>query len=88
MGCGAQYVTISGISEMHKWYVDNWDMMDVSYTFLQSFFYKMPLPDFLCHFTSIYSSCEVQGFVKSVTNISSGFRSVPWRRKSLNFLQS
>ena len=24
----------------HKWYVDNWDIMDVSYSFLQSLFSK------------------------------------------------
>ena len=30
MGSGAQYVIITGIPMMHKWCVDNWDMMDVS----------------------------------------------------------
>ena len=30
MGSGAQYVMITGIPMMHKWCVDNWDMMDVS----------------------------------------------------------
>ena len=33
MGRGAQYVTVTGMSRMHKWYVDHWDTMDVSYSF-------------------------------------------------------
>ena len=31
MGSGPQYVIIDGIIEMHKWCVDNWDMMEVSW---------------------------------------------------------
>ena len=30
MGCGVQCVVTGGIPKMHKWCVDNWDMMDVS----------------------------------------------------------
>ena len=33
MDCGAQCVVITGMAEMHKWCVDNWDMMDVSFVY-------------------------------------------------------
>ena len=29
MGCGAQCVMMDGMTEMHKWCVSNWDIMDV-----------------------------------------------------------
>ena len=35
MGCGAQCVMMGGMPGMHKWCVDNWDMMDVSIFCLQ-----------------------------------------------------
>ena len=31
MECGAQYVMMDGISEMHKLCADNWDTKEVSY---------------------------------------------------------
>ena len=31
MGSGALYAIIDGMTEMHKWCVDNWDMLEVNF---------------------------------------------------------
>ena len=43
MGCGAQCVMIGGMTEMHRWCVDNWDMLEVSFNSTIRLFSKLLL---------------------------------------------
>lgn len=66
VGCGALCVTTAGIIEMQMWFVNSWDMKDVSSVYW--IILSMLSPHYC--FNSTYSTAKPSNYIKSNSDTS------------------